>query len=531
LTEESHSQTGKIARTAGTVGVAVFFSRLLGLVREQVFAALFGAGYAYDAFVVAYRIPNLLRELFAEGALSAAFVTVFTHYDQREGPERTWRLANSVACAVILVVGGIALLGIFSSSWLAGLLAPDFGRIPGKLDLTTVMTRIMFPFLPLISLAALAMGVLNSKGKFFIPAIASSFFNLGSIGAGVALALAAPVLGFSPIVGMAWGTLIGGALQLVVQLPAVFKLGFRPGWALDFKDEGLRRILWLMLPAVVGLSATQINVFINTFYASSCAQGSVSWLNYAYRVMFFPMGIFGAALSIATLPVVSRQAARGDLDTMKRTVRSSLSLSFLVTIPAALGLVVLATPIIALLFQHGKFTAADTGQTSNALAFFALGLFAYAGVKIVVPVFYALNDTRVPVIGSFLTVGTNLLIINLTLAPLQHQAIALSMSLSGIFNFLFLSLMLYRKVGDFEIKYLLGLLAKVTAAGLVMAVVVSWFYFFQSGRLAPGLGGRIISLFSSIGVGVGVYGLIIFALKIPEFQELTDKLKARWMRR
>ena len=521
------SQTSAIARAAGTVSIAVFASRVLGLVREQVFAVLFGAGFAYDAFVVAYRIPNLLRELFAEGALSAAFVTVFTHYDQKEGQERAWRVANNVIGLVILVVGGVSLVGILAAPGLVGLMAPDFAKVPGKFELTTLMTRVMCPFLLLISLAALAMGALNSKGKFFLPALASSFFNLGSIGAGVALALAAPALGMHPIVGMAWGTLIGGALQLAVQLPSLFKAGFSPRWVLDFKDEGLRRILFLMLPAVVGLSATQINVFINTFYASTCPEGSISWLNYAYRLMSFPMGVFGVAISIATLPVVSRHAAAGDMPTLKGTVQSSLSLAWLITVPAALGLIVLAEPIIALLFQHGRFTAFDTGQAAAALKWFAVGLFAYSGVKILVPVFYALHDTRIPVVGSFLTVGANLVIINLTLAPLQHRAIALSSSLSVILNLLFLGAMLYRKVGDFEVGRLLVKLAKVSAAGGVMALGVHWCYQWLSAAGEAGLGARALNLTAAILAGAGLYSLLIYFLGIPEFQELTRKLRDR----
>jgi putative peptidoglycan lipid II flippase len=281
LPEVNATQTGKIARAAGTVSLAVFASRILGLVREQVFAGLFGAGFAFDAYVVAFRIPNLLRDLFAEGALSSAFVTVFTDYDQRLGPEQTWRLANNVIFCFTLLLSLLVLGGMIFSPNIVGFMAPDFGAVPGKLALTTLMTRIMFPFLVLVSLAALAMGVLNTKGKFFVPSLSSSFFNLGSVIAGVGLSLVAPRFGVEPIVGMAWGALIGGLLQLAVQLPLLWRVGFRLWWVLDFKDPGLRRIVRLMLPAVVGLSATQINIFINTFYASSCAQGSISWLNYA----------------------------------------------------------------------------------------------------------------------------------------------------------------------------------------------------------------------------------------------------------
>ena len=528
MSQATANQTGKIARAASTVSLAVFASRILGLVREQVFAGFFGAGYAFDAFVVAFRIPNLLRDLFAEGALSAAFVTVFTDYDQNLGAEKTWRLANNVIVCLTLLLGGLVLAGIVFSPELVGLMAPDFGAIPGKLGLSTQMTRVMFPFLPLVSLAAVAMGVLNAKGKFFMPSLASSFFNLGSIVAGVGLSLAFPRFGIPPIVGMAWGALVGGLLQLLVQLPLLWRAGFRPKWVLDLRDSGLHRIAKLMLPAVVGLSAVQINIFINTFYAASCPQGSVSWLNYAYRLFHLPMGLFGVALMVATTPVVSRHAASQDLAALKEAIKSSLSLAFLVSLPAACGLIFLARPIIALIYQHGHFTAGDTNQTAAALALYALGLLAFAGVKIMVPVFYALNDTRLPVAGSFLTVAANLVLINLTLAPLQHRAIALSTSLSMVLNFLFLGAMLYRKLGDYQVRELSGTLAKVAAASLAMGLAVRYAHPVVLDRLGGGLAGQIAALGAVIVLGVGLYGLVAWRLNIPEFQELLGHLKSKW---
>jgi putative peptidoglycan lipid II flippase len=528
LTKETASQTGRIARAAGTVSIAVLFSRILGLVREQVFASLFGAGYAYDAYVVAFRIPNLLRDLFAEGALSAAFVTVFTDYDQKAGVERTWRLANNVMMCASLLVGALVLLGMVFAPQLVHLMAPDFGLVPGKLGLTDLMTRVMFPFLLMVSLAALAMGVLNSRGKFFIPALASSFFNLGSIVVGVSLSWVMPSLGLNPIVGMAWGALIGGLLQLMVQLPLLWREGFRPQWVLDLRDEGLRRIGKLMLPAVVGLSATQINIFINTFYAASCPQGSISWLNYAYRLFHLPMGLFGVALMVATMPVVSKHAALDDFSSFKGALESSLALSLLVTMPAACGLIFLAHPIIALIFQHGHFTAWDTQQTAAALALYAFGAIALSGVKIMVPAFYALNNTRIPVMGSFLTVGANLIFINLTLGSLQHRAIALSTSLSTFINLFFLAVMLYRCLGGFRVRPLLLTLGKVAVAGLAMGLTVAGLYPVLSGWLGVSLAGRFLSLMGDILLGAGLYFLLVWRLKVPEFQELAAKFVSRF---
>jgi putative peptidoglycan lipid II flippase len=510
------------------MSVAVLLSRVLGLVREQVLAALFGAGYSIDSFVVAFRIPNLLRDLFAEGALSTAFVTVFTHHDQRLGPERTWRLANNVILSLALLVGGISLLGMIFSPQLVELMAPDFGLVPGKLQLTWTMTRIMFPFLLLVSLAAVVMGILNTKEKFFIPALSSSFFNLGSIVVGVGLALLLPHFGVSAIVGMAWGTLAGGLMQLFIQTPQLRRVGYRPQVVFDWRDEGLRQIFRLMLPAVVGLSASQINIFINTFYASSCQQGSVSWLNYAYRLVHLPQGLFGVALSVATLPMVSRFAAHRNLPAMKEAFSSSLALAMILTLPAAAGLMALADPICAVIFQHGRFTAWDTHQTATALILYSLGLFAFAGVKILVPVFYALDDTKIPVVGSFITVAANILTINLTIASLGHRAIALSTSLSMMVNLLFLGAALYRKVEGYALRDLLATLAKVTGASAIMALAVWGFYSLAMAWLGKGVFREILALGGSIFLGVALYLALILPLNIPEFQNLLEDFKSRW---
>jgi putative peptidoglycan lipid II flippase len=320
-------------------------------------------------------------------------------------------------------------------------------------------------------------------------------------------------------------------MQLLVQTPQLRRVGFRPLVVFDWRDEGLRQIFKLMLPAVVGLSASQINIFINTFYASSCEQGSVSWLNYAYRLVHLPQGLFGVALSVATLPVVSRLAADRDLPGIKEAFRSSLALAILLAIPAAAGLIALAEPIVAVIFQHGRFTAWDTQQTAAALTLYSLGLFAFAGVRILVPVYYALDDTKIPVIGSFLTVAANLLVINLTIASLAHRAIALSTSLSMLVNLLFLAVVLYRKVEGYPVGNLLKTLAKVTAASAVMAVVAWKVHSLALAWLGRSLFGEIVALGGSIFLGVGLYLVLIFSLKIPEFQNILVDLRSRWSRR
>ena len=520
--------TGKIARSAGTVSIAVMCSRVLGLVREQVFAGLFGAGFANDAFVVAFRIPNLLRDLFAEGALSAAFVTVFSEHSTNRGPEATWRLASNVLIFFTVVISALTLVGIVFAEPIVNLLAPDFLLTPGKTALTVQLTRIMFPFLLFVSLAAVVMGILNTKGKFFVPAMSSTFFNLGSIVGGLSLAWLFPHLGQPAIAGMAWGTLIGGALQLLMQVPTLLKVGFRFRWTCDLTDPGLKRILLLMLPATIGLSATNINILINTNFAASCVQGSVSWLSYAFRLVQLPIGVFGVALSIAIMPILAKQAALKDLESLKQTFTSSLVLVFALAIPATAGMVLLSMPIIRLIYEHGAFTANDTLQTASALSFYAIGLFAYSAIKVMVPVFYAIGDTKYPVIGSFLGVGANILTILLVIGSLQHRGIALSTSCAIILNFLFLGTVLYHKLSGFPLAYLMRGVLKILVSTGIMSGGIWGLQGFLGDWLGGSTLGQVAALVVLIGVGGGMYVASLQLLRLPEFTLLTGKLVQRF---
>lgn len=491
---------------------------------------LFGAGFAYDAFVVAFRIPNLLRDLFGEGALSAAFVTVFSDYDENHGSVATWQLANNVLCVIAILLSLIVLLGIYCAKDIVLLLAPDYARIAGKVALTAKLTVIMFPFLVFVSLSAVVMGVLNAKGRFFVPAMASSFFNLGSIIGGVALALTLPRFGQPAIAGMAIGTLLGGALQLLWQLPSLLKVGFRLRPQCRLRDPGLVRIFRLMIPAVVGLSATQLDIFINTFFASSCPQGSISWLNYAFRLVQFPIGVFGVAVSVATLPVISRYAAVRNIQAIRETYASAMLMGFCLTLPATIGLMVLAEPIIRLIFQHGAFGAIDTIKTAQALVFYAIGLFAYSAVKIMVPVFYALDNTRYPVIASFMAVSTNVVIILCTLHALQHRAIALATSCSMIGSFLFLSTVLYRKLEGYSIRYLCQGTMKICLAVGVMGGYLLWYKQTMLPASGLGLFSQGFRLLFCVGSSAVLYGITLHFLGLDEFADVTKKIWKRLRR-
>jgi len=516
-----------IAKSAAVVSIAVMCSRLLGLVREQVFAGLFGAGFAYDSFVVAFRIPNLLRDLFGEGALSAAFVTVFSAYDSNRSKEETWQLASNVFTFIAILLSILSLLGIYFAGPIVSLLAPDFSLIPGKAALTEKLTVIMLPFLIFISLSAVAMGILNTKGRFFIPALASSFFNLGSIIGGTALAFILPRYGQPAIAGMAIGTLIGGVMQLGFQLPSLYRTGFRYKPHINMADPGLRRILKLMVPATVGLSATQINIFINTNFAASCAEGSVSWLNYAFRLVQLPIGLFGVALSIAMLPLLAKQAAKKNIPDMRETMASSLTMVLALTLPATLGLIILSEPIIRLIFEHGAFTPGDTLATAQTLSFYAIGLFAYSANKVLVPAFYAIDRTRYPVIASFMAIAFNIVIIVFTIERFQHLAIALSTSCTMILNFFFLVIVLHRKMDGFPLKKMFRALFKIILAtgGLTLLLL-----FSLSILETPLNGNKFYQMFSVlfiIGSAAAFYGLLLYLLRLQEAILLVNKLKGK----
>jgi len=450
--EIPHSRSAGLARSAGTVSAGVGLSRIFGLIREQTFAYVFGAGLANDAFVVAFRIPNLLRDLFAEGAFSSAFVPTFAEVSIKKGRQEAFRLANNAAHALSLILAVISLIGILISPWLVPLFAPGFGRIPGKLPLCIHLTQIMFPFLLFIGLAALTMGVLNTFRRFSIPALAPCLLNLAMILAGYFLC---PLFGKAPesqIYGMAIGALLGGLLQFLFQVPTLFKEGYRYLPILDFKDPGMRQIAGLMLPRVLGLSVTQVNMFVNTILASLLAQGSVSYLNYSNRLVQLPIGLFGVAIATVVLPTVAGHAALERLDEVKKTVSSALRLVFFLTLPAAVGLIALARPIISLLYEHGRFHAVDTIGTANALGFYCLGLFAYASVRSLVPTFYSLKDAATPVKIGISCEALNLVLNLILMRPLGYRGLALATSCSACVNMGLLLFFLKRKLGSMDIK-------------------------------------------------------------------------------
>jgi putative peptidoglycan lipid II flippase len=459
-------------KAAGIIGLAVMCSRVLGLIREMVFAALFGAGAAMDAFTAAFRIPNLLRDLFAEGALSAAFVTIFSKTIERGGNQDAWRLANKVATLSTLVLGAICIAGMVFSAELVHLLAPGFE--PGKAALTARLTRIMFPFILLVSLAALVMGMLNARNRFGVPAMASSFFNIGSVVFGVLLGYwIDPHFGPGSLIGLAFATVIGGALQLAVQLPSLRRLGYRFRPDFQWRDPGVKAILLLMGPAVIAAATVQINVLVNSMFASTLADGAIFWLAIAFRLMQLPLGLFGVALGTVALPLLSRLAASGHMDDFRSELARGLRWSMLLSLPSMFGLMILAEPIISVLYQHGRTNAYEAGEAAGALRYYAIGLVGYGSLKVLINAFYALERRKTPMMVSLLAVGLNLLLNWLFTFHLGwgHRGLALSTGCIATINFLLLYFLMQAQLKGLESRRLLVLLGKISVAGAALAAV------------------------------------------------------------
>jgi putative peptidoglycan lipid II flippase len=524
-----------VVRSAGIVSIAVAMSRLTGLVREMVMARLFGAGYVYDAFLLGFRIPNLTRDLFAEGALSSAFVPIFTQTLAQKGRKEAAVLSNLVGSALILLVGSFCILGVVFSPVLVALMAEGFHQVPGKFELAVRMTRIMFPFLLLVALAAQAMGVLNACNRFAVPALASTFFNIGSVAFGLALGYwLGPMLGIEPITGMAIGVVLGGALQLAWQIPSLRSEGFGFHPAFDWSHPGLRHIIRLMGPAILGNAAVQINVMVNTNFASRIpGNGPVSWLGYAFRFMQLPLGLFGVAIASATLPSISRSAGAGNLDEFRRTLSRSLGMVFLLTLPSSIGLIVLGNTMIGAIYQGGKFQAFDTQQTALALSCYAVGLAGYSALKVLNPAFYALHDARTPMVVSLISIAINYATASILLlgTGLGHAGLALSTSAVAIFGAVALFAILRKRIGGINGRALLNSIWKITLGSAVMGGAV----WASSHGVQQWLGvsklARLVDLAISIPFGLVIFYGACRLLRVSELDLATRALAGPIMRR
>jgi putative peptidoglycan lipid II flippase len=520
------SERARIARAAGLVSGLTLVSRLLGLVREVVFAALLGAGFYSDAFRIAFRIPNLLRDLFAEGALSAAFVPTYTRALAGEGRPGAFRLANRVLTVLALLLGVLVVLGVIFAGPLVGALAPGYEDVPGKADLTVLLTRIMMPFLPLVAFAAVAMGMLNAEERFAMPALSPALFNIVAVAWGIGLwALGLPL--HQVVLGWSLGTLLGGLAQFLVQVPSLRRLGwrFRPDWAPG--DPGLRRIAQLMAPATAGLAAVQVNLFVNGRFASH-QDGAVSWLDYAFRLLYLPIGLFGVALGTIATAGLARRAAEGDMEGLRTTLRQSLSMLAYLTIPSTVGLIVLRVPVVRLIYERGLFTASDTESTASALFLYAFGLVGYTGVKVLAPAFYALHRPRWPLLASALAVAANLTVALSLFPRMGFRALALGTALASLVNAVLLAATFQRHVGGLLGHGLArGTVPMAGAAGVMGLVVWATSRALERSLGVAGLPTNLVAGLVPVLIGVAVYGLLTRWLRVGEAQALWSLVRRR----
>ncbi len=515
-------------------------SRVLGLLREMLFAGLFGGSKWMDCFYLAFKVPNLLRDLFAEGALSQAFVTTFSKKLKSEGEASAWALANKMMTLAAVFMSVVTLIGIGLAPWIVEFLtslsrAGSSPRTynPEEIALTVTMVKVMYPFILLVSLAALVMGMLNAKSVFGMPALSSCFFNLGSMIGGAALGWwMDPAWGKDSLIGFSIGVVIGGLAQLVCQFPALKRAGYRFVADFQWRDSGVRQILRLMAPAVIAASVVQVNVVVNAMFAYGVGEGAVSWLSFAFRLMQLPIGMFGVAVATVTLPALSRAAVGGISEDFKPTLSKGLRLVAFLVLPSTLGLVFLAEPIVSVLYERGKFDALDRVQTAVALRAYGYGLLCYAWLKVLQPAFYAIDKRWLPMMVSFLALGINLGFNWFFVFVMRwgHESLALTTSISATINFLILFAAMRKFAGDFGTLDLLGLLAKLAIAGGVMSgvcLLADKFFFMDPAHLPLWL--RAGGLMATVGVAAVVYFAAARLLNVAEandaLQLVTRRLK------
>ncbi|MGF1678732.1 MAG: murein biosynthesis integral membrane protein MurJ [Candidatus Methylacidiphilales bacterium] len=522
---------GNTTGPAVRVMVAIMGSRVLGLVRDVVLNSIFGAGAVLDAFWTAFRIPNLLRDLLAEGALSVSFTTTFSKKVARDGKEAAFGLAQAMLTSMLVLLAVVTALGMWFSPEIVAVAAKGFD--PAKQELTAELTRILFPFILFVSLAAVYMGLLNTLGSFGLPASASTAFNAVSILTGLALGYwIDPTLGAESIVGFAMGTVLGGAAQLLIQMPKAASLGFKLRLNWNWKDPELRKIYLLSLPAIAGVAAVQINVLVNQFWASFMGDGSVTYFNNAFRLMQLPIGLFGVAVGMVTLPSVSTSAAEHNMQHFRWKVVEGLKLALFLTVPASLGLCFMAEPIIGLIYEHGRFEAHDTVATARLLQAFTLGLAGYACIKVLAPTFYALDMPRVPVWISVKAIGLNLLFTLILIKGfgMGLMALPLSISLVALLNLFQLALALSRKLGsittgtDFP-----AFILKMSLLTLLFLVLLASIHGLIGCRISGNLF-RLAYLGTGVPILAGVYFWMAWKLGFEEVDQILALLKRKTSR-
>jgi len=518
-------QSGRIARAAGVVSGATFLSRILGFIRDVIIAGTFGAGGATDAFFAAFRLPNMLRELLGEGALSAAFVPIFTESLAKRGRETAWKLVWTALAFLGLVLVLVSAAGVLAAPLLIRMIAPGFQSTPSTLELAVLLTRTMFPYILFIGLAALFMAILNAQGHFAAPSLSPVVLNISMIACALLLA---PRLD-PPILSLAIGVLLGGAGQLLMQIPPAWRRGMNAHRGLNLRDPDLGRIARLMAPGVAGLAVTQVNVLISTFLASFLGVGSISVLYYAFRLIHLPIGIFGVAIATAAFPTMARQATRHSLQDVGATTAYSLRLVLFMTAPCMVGLLVFRVPIVQLLFEHGAFDRALTLATADAVFFYALGLGAYVSTRVLVPAFYSMQDTATPVkIGAaavLVNIGSSLLL----MWPLRAGGLALATALSSFVNLALLLTSLRRRLGGLGGSPFGPWLARLGGAAIVMGVAALAMLSLHDPVMVEPFSLRAIALALELGASLAVFLAVAAWLGIDEVRSLFQR-GAGWTR-
>lgn len=540
-TKSTDQQHQNVTRAAGIVSIAVMVSRVLGLARETAIGYYFRSRGSADAFYLAFRIPNFLRDMFGEGILSKAFITTFLATEAEDGEAAAWNLANRIFNLTFLVLIGITALGIVFAPIVVDVLARDnfnesldtathFG-FENKVELAIYLTQLMFPYLLFVSLAAIAMGLLNSKGRFAIPAYASTFFNISSLAVGVGGYYLGPMFEVHPVTGMAFGVIIGGILQFLIQVPSMSRVGFQYRPMLSLRDPRVLQVVHLIGPAVLGVAAVQVNLLTNTFFITS-ESAWLTWITRAYRVMHLPIGIFGVAISTVALPQLARLATAGETENFRNALSYALRLMLILTIPAAIGLIMLSEPICRLLYEWGKTVEEDTIGTAGLLFVYAFGLCGFSTLKIVTDGFYAYKDIRAPVIVSICAVVLNICLNYLFIYRgffFDPRAVVFSTVLTVTLNCSVLLGLLRRKVGGLGLRSVAPLTFKILIASVVMGCVC----WLTNGVIegdwlgTEGIVARVIGVFVPIGFSLLTLAAMYKFLKVSEFDDILNIFKQR----
>ena len=541
-TKPTEQQNQNVPRAVGVVSIAVMVSRILGLARETAIGYYFPSKTSADPFYLAFRIPNFLRDMFGEGILSKAFITTFLATEAEDGKEAAWNLTNRIFNLTFLVLMGIIALGIIFAPIIVDVLARDnFDRnldtiehfgFDNKIELTIYLTQLMFPYLLFVSFAATAMGLLNSKGKFGIPACASAFFNVSSLAIGISGYYLCPLIEIHPITGMAIGVIVGGIAQFLIQVPSMYGVGFRYRPLLSLRDPRVLQVAHLIGPAVLGVAAVQVNLLTNTFFITSDS-GWLTWISRAYRVMHLPIGIFGVAISTVALPQLARLVTAGETENFRNAFSYALRLMLALTIPAGIGLMVLSEPICRLLYEWGVTVEEDTIGTAGLLFVYAFGLCGFSTLKIVTDGFYAYRDIRAPVIVSICAVVLNICLNYLFIYRglfLDPRAVVFSTVLTVTLNCAVLLLLLRRKVGRLGLRSLIPLTLKILTASVVMGFIC----WLTNGVIEEdwlgtvGIIPRIIGVFVPIGLSLLILAAMYKILKVSEFDDILHAFKQRF---